>query len=57
MAATDIASAELPASRAAGIGLAVVAMATIQLGAALSEPLFDRSAPRASWPSGWRWPR
>jgi inner membrane transporter RhtA len=45
MAATDIASAELPASRAAGIGLAVVAMATIQLGAALSEPLFDSIGP------------
>ncbi len=45
MAATGIAPAELPASRATGIGLAVAAMVTIQFGAALSEPMFDRIGP------------
>jgi inner membrane transporter RhtA len=45
MAAAGTASAELPAAQAAGIGLAVAAMATIQLGAALSEPMFDRIGP------------
>ncbi len=45
MAATDTAPVALPGSRAAGVGLAVAAMATIQLGAAVSEPLFDRIGP------------
>ncbi len=41
MAGVEIASG--PASRrASGIGLAVASMATVQLGAALSQPLFDR---------------
>ena len=41
MAGVEIASR--PASgRASGIGLAVAAMTTVQLGAALSQPLFDR---------------
>ena len=41
MAGAEIASR--PASgRASGIGLAVAAMTTVQLGAALSQPLFDR---------------
>ena len=31
--------------RASGVALAVASMTTIQLGAALSEPLFDRVAP------------
>jgi inner membrane transporter RhtA len=36
----------LPAAgRASGVALAVASMATIQLGAALSEPLFDRVGP------------
>ena len=33
------------AGRAPGIALAVASMTTIQLGAALSEPLFDRIGP------------
>src|SRR5918998_5139899 len=33
------------AGRASGIGLALASMTTIQLGAALSEPLFDRVGP------------
>src|SRR5829696_8158828 len=45
MAATGTAEANLSGTRATGIGLAVAAMATIQLGAALSEPLFDRVGP------------
>ena len=45
MAAPGIASVELPASRASGVGLAVAAMVTIQLGAALSDPMFDRIGP------------
>jgi inner membrane transporter RhtA len=35
----------IPRTRTVGIGLAVAAMGTIQLGAALSEPLFDRVGP------------
>ena len=35
----------MPGTRASGIGLAVAAMVTIQLGAALSDPLFDAIGP------------
>jgi inner membrane transporter RhtA len=45
MAATHTAASIVPATRTAGIGLAVAAMITIQLGAALSQPLFDRAGP------------
>jgi threonine/homoserine efflux transporter RhtA len=39
-------TASLPlAGRAPGIALALASMTTIQLGAALSEPLFDRVGP------------
>ena len=41
MAGVEIASRPA-SSRASGIGLAVASMTTVQLGAALSEPLFDR---------------
>jgi inner membrane transporter RhtA len=33
------------AGRASGVALAIASMTTIQLGAALSEPLFDRIGP------------
>jgi inner membrane transporter RhtA len=45
MAVTTTAAATVPGTRAAGIGLAVAAMVTIQLGAALSDPLFDEISP------------
>src|SRR5829696_2621091 len=45
MAATGTAEAIVDGTRAAGIGLAVASMSTLQLGAALSEPLFDRVGP------------
>jgi inner membrane transporter RhtA len=45
MAATRTAAPIVPRTRTVGIGLAVTAMVTIQLGAALSQPLFDRVGP------------
>ena len=45
MAAATTAEATVPGTRASGIGLAVAAMVTIQLGAALSDPLFDEISP------------
>ena len=45
MAAATTAEAIVPRTRAGGIGLAVAAMVTIQLGAALSDPLFDEISP------------
>jgi inner membrane transporter RhtA len=45
MAVTTTAAAAVPGTRASGIGLAVAAMVTIQLGAALSDPLFDEISP------------
>jgi len=45
MAAATTAEAIVPGTRAGGIGLAVAAMVTIQLGAALSDPLFDEISP------------
>ncbi len=44
MAGAETASLPL-AGRAPGIALALASMTTIQLGAALSEPLFDRVGP------------
>ena len=55
--ASVIKSAPL-AARAPGVALAVASMTTIQLGAALSEPLWDRHrAVRRWWPFGSRSPR
>jgi inner membrane transporter RhtA len=45
MAGVTTAEAIVPGTRASGIGLAVAAMVTIQLGAALSDPLFDEISP------------
>jgi inner membrane transporter RhtA len=45
MAGATTAEAIAPGTRASGIGLAVAAMVTIQLGAALSDPLFDEISP------------
>ena len=45
MAAATTVEAIVPGTRASGIGLAVAAMVTIQLGAALSDPLFDEISP------------
>ena len=45
MAAATTAEAIVPGTRASGFGLAVAAMVTIQLGAALSDPLFDEISP------------
>jgi hypothetical protein len=41
-------------TRASGVTLALASMTRIQLDAALTEPLFDRSGRPASWRSGWR---
>ena len=45
MAGVTTAEAIVPGTRASGISLAVAAMVTIQLGAALSDPLFDEISP------------
>src|SRR3954454_8201193 len=45
MAATTTAGATVLATRVSGIGLAVAAMSTVQLGGALSKPLFDDIGP------------
>jgi inner membrane transporter RhtA len=45
MAASTTAQGIVPGTRVSGIGLAVAAMATVQLGAALSDPLFDDIGP------------
>src|SRR3954451_17578219 len=45
MAATTPAGAPVLATRVSGIGLAVAAMGTVQLGGALSKPLFDDIGP------------
>lgn len=45
VAASTTVGAAVPRTRISGIGLAVAAMATVQLGAALSEPLFDDIGP------------